>query len=173
MQLSIGLYINTSYCLQIKYTNIMIKDIKYMNYILHQSGLSSLYKLSCGTIMCLGLIKKVVSIIKLFIKTVDCLHLAMAVIQMKLYQHLLISNPREIFHCQTCNTLYLEFMPVFTCSQCTLMCVYMYIAPLPNIYIYIQLIELIIKCIFHPNSKTKRNSIPVHPVPTHYYIVII
>ena len=132
MQLSIGLYINTSYCLQIKYTNIMIKDIKYMNYILHQSGLSSLYKLSCGTIMCLGLIKKVVSIIKLFIKTVDCLHLAMAVIQMKLY-HLLISNPREIFRCQTCNTLYLELMSVFTCSQCTLMCVYMYIAPLPYI----------------------------------------
>ena len=90
----------------------MIKDIKYMNYILHLSGLSSLYKLSCGTIMCLGLIKKVVSIIKLFIKTVDCLHLAMVVIQMKLYQHLLISNPKEIFHCQTRNTLYLEFMPV-------------------------------------------------------------
>ena len=135
MQLSIGLYINTSYCLQIKYTNIMIKVIKYINYILHQSGLSSLYiKLSCGTIMCLGLIKNVVSIIKLFIKTVDCLHLAMAVIQMKLYQHLLTSNPREIFHCQTCNTLYLEFMPVFTCSQCTLMCEYMYIAPLPYIY---------------------------------------
>ena len=39
-------------------------------------------------------IKKVVSIIKLFIKNVNCLHLAIAVIQMKLYQHLLISNPR-------------------------------------------------------------------------------
>ena len=138
MQLSIGLYINTSYCLQIKFTNIMIKDIKYMNYILHQSGLSSLYKLSCGTISCLGLIKKVVSIIKLFIKTVDCLQLAMAVIQMKLYQHLLISNPREIFHCQRCNTfvsrihacLYMQLVylnvcihaiqhpfPILTCSS--------------------------------------------------------
>ena len=136
MQLSIGLYINTSYCLQIKYTNIMIKDIKYMNYILHQSGLSSLYKLSCGTIMCLGLIKKVVSIIKLFIKTVDCLHLAMAVIQMKLYQHLLISNPREIFHCQTCNTCIqnscLSFMQLVYLNVC------IHVHSTPSLYLYLH-----------------------------------
>ena len=56
----IGRYIKTPYCLHIKYTYIMIKDIKNMHYILHKSGLCSLYKLSNGTIMCLGLIKKVV-----------------------------------------------------------------------------------------------------------------